>query len=41
MMVIGLVGMIVMIVISLAVRYYLTRNPNMILNDDTEERIED
>ncbi len=41
MMVIGLVGMIVMIVISLCVRYYLTRNPNMILNDDTEERIED
>mgnify|MGYP005754520599 CR=1 FL=1 len=41
MMVIGLVGMIVMIVISLAVRFYLTRNPNMILNDDNEERIED
>lgn len=41
MMVIGLVGMIVMIVISLGVRYYLTRNPNMMLNDETEEKSED
>lgn len=41
MMVIGLVGMIVMIVISLGVRYYLTRNPNMMLNDETEGKSED
>ena len=41
MMVIGLVGMIVMIVISLGVRYYLTKNPNMMLNDETEETSED
>ena len=41
MMVVGLVGMIVMIAISLAVRYYLTRNPNMILNDDVKEKSEE
>lgn len=33
--------MIVMIAISLAVRYYLTRNPNMILNDDVKEKSEE
>lgn len=41
MMVIGLVGMVVMIAISLGVRYYLTRNPNMMLNDEAEGRSED
>lgn len=41
MMVIGLVGMVVMIAISLGVRYYLTRNPNMMLNDDAEGKSED
>lgn len=41
MMVVGLVGMVVMIAISLGVRYYLTRNPNMMLNDDAEGRSED
>lgn len=41
MMVIGLIGMIVMIAISLGVRYYLTRNPNMMLNDEAEGKSEE
>ncbi len=41
MMVIGLIGMIVMIAISLGVRYYLTRNPNMMLNEEAEGKSED
>lgn len=41
MMILGLAGMIAMIAISLAVRYYLTRNPNMILNDDVKEKSEE
>lgn len=41
MMVIGLIGMIVMIVISISVRYYLTRNPNMMLNDEADGKSED